>query len=355
MVKKSVIILFLIFIFNNLYSNSARNEIHKYGFSALGDDISGLHYNPATLFHLSKTLSEFAITTSKKFTFNSFYIGYYLTRFPLFSKYYWTSVNLGLGAEKIDENQNYLIAIGGTLQRFIKYGITYKYVITSDITGGEKKYNDYDIGLLFRIFEWCDMGISIKNIQDDISAPNVFIPGLYFDVTDYMKFTMGIVINKDFSEINDFSFTLDINLIKGLYILSSLQKNYFIPGIGYNFNYNLENIYLASHWDKSRKKFTTLTISYYHKFHNLFYSRKGKEEISDDEDDEIVRTKKDVIQDQKFYLKKAKFYYAEQRIQDTKKMLYKVISLDKKSKYGREARKMLIKIKKIEKKIRRSK
>ena len=149
MVKKSISIFILLFLIlflcntDNVYSISARDEIHQYGFTAYGDDISGIHYNPATLVYLSMALSEFALTTDKEFTYNSIYSGFYLTRFPLVSKTYWTSLNLGIGIEKIDDNKNYLVSFGGTLIKSLKYGFSYKY--TSII---QEEYSDFDTGIL---------------------------------------------------------------------------------------------------------------------------------------------------------------------------------------------------------------
>ncbi|MBU1076537.1 MAG: hypothetical protein KKH98_04550 [Spirochaetes bacterium] len=357
MVKKILLfLLILIIIQTRGYTFSARNEVHKYGFSALGDDISGLYYNPATLFNLSKALSEFTISGSKSFTYNSLYLGTYLTRLPLFSRYYWTSINLGVGLDRTDNNKNYYISIGGTLYRFIKYGFSYKAVVISDMVNDDKSFSDFDTGFLFRIFFWFDVGISIKNLKNDSTTPTTVIPGLSLKITDDVKFTTGAPFNNEFSASDDYSLALDINVIRGFYLLGGIQEKEIVFGTGYNFNYSLENLYISFAYDTERKKAGQAILSYNHKFHNIFYSSK-QEKAHDkaDEDEEIVRNKKDIVTDQKFYLNRAKFYYDQQRIEDSKKMLEKVISLDINSKYGKEADTMLKKIKKIEKKIRRNK
>ncbi|MBN1897753.1 MAG: hypothetical protein JW827_03165 [Spirochaetes bacterium] len=350
---KRVFILFMLMI-NTLLGFSARNEVHKYGSVTLGEDISGLSYNPATLFNLSKSLGQIALSTSEKFTFSSFYMGYYLTRFPCLSQYYWTSLNIGLGMEKKDHYEQFLIGIGGTLIRFLKYGLSYKYVII-DKDGKKIKFSDFDMGFLLRILKWWDLGASLKNATDHNLLPMTINMGSTLKVTDDIKFLTGLLLPKDMSDITDYSLSFDINLIKGLYMLAGLQKEYLVPGLGYNFNYDLENIYLSSRWDKEKKRFTLLILSYYHRFPNLFYSsekgEKEKETIMEGDDEEKVMSKKDILKDQKFYLEKAKFYYAQQRIEDSKEMLYKVIELDKNSKYGKEALAMLNRIKKMERKL----
>lgn len=351
--KKFIIIISLLLSSNLLFSYSARNQIHKYGFGAYGNDISGLYYNPATIFHLSKSLSQFVLSTDDEFKYNSFYMGYYLTRFPFLSRYYWTSINLGMGMDKVDDQKNYSISLGGTFIRFLKYGITYKYV-----HGIRNKYHDFDAGLLIRFFTWLDLGFSAKNLSDqDVSL--IYIPGLLISLTKDIHLTAGTSLDKKFKKCHDYSGAVDINIIRSLYILGSIHEKEVTFGLGHHFNYGLENIYLTSFYNKKDKEFTKLLLSYQHKFHNPFYSskRKGKktDSISEEDDDEMVRSKLDIIKDQKFYLKKAKFYYAQQRISDTKKMLYKVINLDKNTKYGKEAQKMLKKIKRIEKKLRRNK
>ena len=353
MAKKIVISILLILILllcntDDLHSFSARNEIHLYGFGAYGSDVSGVHYNPAMLVNLSTALSEFVLTTDKEFAYNSFYSGFYLTRFPLLSKSFWTSLNLGLGMKKIDHNKNYLITFGGTLIKSLKYGFSYKYAAFK-----QEKYSDFDTGILIELSDWLIFGFSIRSLANKEYNPVNYIPGLYIIITDKIKFTAGMLLIENMNDIDDYSTAVEINLFRNFYMSGSYQKDFINIGIGNNFNYNLENIHATFKYDRNAKKFNKFILYYNNKFHNIFYSKKkarkkGGGRTKAGEKD-TIGTKKEIEKEQKYYLNKAKRYYAEGRFDVAKEMISEILALDKNSKYAQEAKKLRQKIRKMEK------
>ena len=351
MAKRSTISILLTLFFllcstDKVFSFSAYSEIHKYGFTALGNDISGIHYNPATLFNLSTKLSEFAFTTDKEFAFNSFYLGWYLTRSYLFSDTYSTSFNLGLGMEKFNANKNYLVSMGGTLIKSLKYGLSYKYT-----TFNQEKYSNFDTGILLKTLEWMFLGFAIKNLNNEFSNPVYFMLGAYFKISKKIKITTGLKLNKNMKKIDNYSIALDIDIINNFNIGGSYQNDSVAIGFGNSFNHNLENIFLTAQYDKNSKKFNRTILSYNHKFPNVFYSKELRERSRAEKSAEVRRTKKtkkEIENEQKYYINEAKYYYDEERFDDAKEMLYRVIELDKRSKYGKEAAKLLIEIKEME-------
>ncbi len=353
MAKKIVISIVLILILllcnaDNSHSFSARNEIYLYGSGVYGSDVSGVHYNPAMLVNLSMALSEFVLTTDKEFVYNSFYSGFYLTRFPLLSKSFWTSLNLGLGMEKIDNNKNYLVSFGGTLIKSLKYGFSYKYTAFM-----QEKYSDFDTGILIELSDRLVFGFSIKNFADKEYNPVNYIPGLYIKIIDEIKFTVGMLLIENMNDIDDYSAALEINLFRNFYTSASYQKDFINIGIGNNFNYNSENIHATFKYDRNAKKINRFILSYNHKFHNIFYSgkkvqKKGGPGTKAGEKD-TIGTKKEIEKEQKYYLNKAKRYYAEGRFDVAKEMISEILALDKNSKYAQEAKRLRQKIRKMEK------
>lgn len=339
-----VLIILLTFI-NTAFSYSARDEIEKYGFAALGDDISGIHYNPATIFNLLPFLSEFNLTTDHEFSYNSFYIGSYITKFHFLSSKYSTSINLGLGIENNDNNKNLLISEGGTLINFVKYGMTYKYIDSQS-----KKYSDADFGLLFRFSNWMNFGVSILNIENQIQSPFQFISGLLLALNENIHLTGGFTYNNKFQKIEDYSGALEVNLINNLYISGGLQKNQDCFGIGNNFNNNTENIYCSSEYNRLTKKFNNFILSYDHKFLNILNKKplsQNPQFINKKEQNKDTLLNQQTLDLQKEMMIKAETYYSEERFDDARDVCQKIIQMNNKSSYADEAKQLLEKINKI--------
>ncbi|MDD5067931.1 MAG: hypothetical protein PHF84_12875, partial [bacterium] len=180
------IILVILLLAGNMNAFSSRDTVHGPGFSALGDDVSAISSNPATLFRLSRSLSEFMLSTDREFSYGSFYIGWYLASFPLLDRAYYSSINLGIGLENT-VTRDYFISLGGTLIRFLKYGLTIR-----SIKAPEEKYVDADAGLLATLLPWLDLGLSIRNFRNRASGrPASFVMGLCLNINEDITFTSG--------------------------------------------------------------------------------------------------------------------------------------------------------------------
>ena len=170
------------------------------------------------------------------------------------------------------------------------------------------------------------------------------MPALYFKITDEIKLTSGMLY---INNIDDFSIALEINLINNFYVSSSFQKDFINIGLGNSFNYNIENIYVTFKYNQNIKKFDRFILSYIHKFNNIFYSKKVSGRKTK-EREETIGTTKEIEKEQKYYLNKAKRYYAEGRFDVAKEMIDEVLALDKNSKYAKEAVELKKKIRKME-------
>ncbi len=374
--KKILIIIFIIVSFANYsFSYSARSEIHKYGFVALGDDLSTISYNPAGLFYLPKTYGEFIITSDKNFKYNQVALGYYLTHFPLLSRFYWTSVNFSLGMTKIAENEEFSVGLGGTLINFLKYGVLLKYNKNYEV---EKNYYDFNIGTIIKLINWCKIGFTAMNIADKVYAPLNYNLGINFIILKGFKLTLGANLDQDFKEISDYSGATEINLLNNFYLLTGIQKRIIPFGLGFCFsleeykNYKREKrtracyrerVFITFNYDKEKGKITKLIVSFNYKFHSFIHSPyipgkrviMIKEETYTDEEEEKVMEEEDILEEQKERLEKAKIYFAEERLDDAKEEIEKILKLNRKSKYAREALKLKREINRIEYKIRRLK
>ncbi len=357
--KKALLIILIIIIFPiNIFSYSAHSEIHKYGFAALANDISTITYNPAGLFYLPKTYAELGFTTDNNFKFNQIALGYYLTSFPLISRYYYTSVNFSLSMSKLNKNEEYSIGLGGTLYDFIKYGTLIKYV---RIPAADKKYLDFNLGTIINIIQWCKIGFSAVSIKNKEDMPLNFITGISFLPIPELILSCGANFDNKFKEMYDYSAGAELNVFEHYSILAGIQK-YMVPfGLGFNFSpekykegkrtrsYYREKIFLTCNYDKNKKKISKIIFSFYYRFHS-FINKKSDV----DEEKKIIR-KDDLLKEQKELLEKAKIYFAEERLDDAKEEIEELLELGKTTRHARQARKLLKEIKRIETKLKRSK
>lgn len=335
---------FVFLVLTRSFAFSARDRVHAYGFSALGDAVSGMSHNPATLYNLLRSLSEFEISADREFHYASFYAGFYLFRSPLLSPGHYTSFNLGLGLDHADE-KNYLVSLGGTLMDPFKYGFTYKYV-----KAGGMEYSDLDMGFLAVLNSWLRLGMGLKNIRNKEAVPCGLNAGLALKAHMDIRFTSGLFVRKGSAGLEDYSFALDVNLIRNFFLLAGLQKDEVTAGTGLQFDYDRENVYFTLVVSRGEKKISRYLLSYNHKFANPFYSpgvpKEGKKEAG-----KGAAANEKILEEQRFYMNKARLYFAEERLNDTKEMLEKVLRLGKETAPAREAEEMLKKIRVIEKKL----
>ncbi len=375
MVKKLILSLLLIVGLNSYgFSYSARSEVHKFGFTSLGDDISTISYNPAGIFYLPKTYAELGATSDENFKYNQLAVGYYLTRFPFLSRIYWTSMNLALGMTKIDDKEEYSIGLGGTLIDFIKYGFLLKYDKVED-----EKYTGFNTGLIINIAKWCKLGFVAMNLENKDKSPLNFNTGINFIIIPELKLTFGLNLDKGFKEILDYSSAVDINLIKNFYLLGGVQKNIIPVGLGFAFSLEQyknskksmkvrscyrEKIFVTFDYNKQVKKFTKIIVSFNYRFHSFIHSpyiipegvsSKGNIRESYIDEEEKVLTDKDVLNEQKERLNRAESYFAGDRWKDAIFEIEKILELDRDTDYAKDALKLKSKIEKLEKKLRRLK
>lgn len=376
MVKRVLFLLVLITVcFNTpLWSYSARSEIHKYGFVALGDDISTISYNPAGLFYLPKTYAELTITSDKNFKYNQLALGYYLTRFPFLSKIYWTSINLSVGMTKIEENEEFSVGLGGTLIDFIKYGVLFNYNKNNEIN---KKYFGANVGTIINLIKWLKIGFTAINIEDKLYSPLSFITGINIIIIKELRLTFGANFDKNFKETKDYSGAAELNLFKNLYILTGIQKNIIPFGFGLNFSLEeyknsrrarrvrycyREKISVAFNYDKLQEKITKIIVSFNYRFHSFIHPpyipgkrlrRVRVEESYIDEEEKVMDEKDIILEEQRDRLERAKIYFAEGRYDEAKDEIEEILKLDRKTRYAKEALKIERKIKRIKRLKRR--
>ncbi len=357
------LILSVVFI-SNLKGFSVRGEIHKYGFYSLGDNISTIYYNPAGLYNLSSKYDEFVITTEKEFTYNSFYIGKYFSRFSLFSRKYYTSLNFGFGLNNVN-GKEYIAGIGGTLIDFVKYGINIKYEKFSDT-----KYLDYDTGIMLKFkfypsLRWnrdeIALSFTAKNLKNKINKPLFYVTSLYVRPINELKLTSGISLDNNF-DLNDYSVAFDLNIIGNFSILAGYQKYNIPAGISWALTdiLHLEVLTLMINYNKEDKKFDSVKLSYRHRFKGFkIITRKGvrkKRKVSsgleENEEDMESSVSPEIIRQQKALLEKAKFYFAQEKLKLSERKFKEVLRLSKDTEQAAEAKEWLEKIKNIKRKLR---
>lgn len=338
-------ILFIIFLPVTLFSFSATGKVYNNSFSSFGNDISAVSYNPASLYMLSPVKSEFMISADKEFYYNSFYIGWYLTRFYLLSERYATYINFALGMEKNDFEKIYTFSLGGTLIKDLKYGFNYKYI---DL--GEKQINhQFDIGAVYLPAVWLNLGTTIINLADLETSPLAFNYSLSLIPLDEIILSYGIDINRQYSRIIDYTLSLNINPLFDLVILSGYQKHYFNSGIGYQFDYKNESIYLTSQYDKTAGKFNQFIISYDHKFNNIFFSPQEKaiRKTIRNKNQKKDNVPQDILDQQQKLLKEAQGYYLMERFDEAKILCNRIIKINSNTVHADTAREILNNIKKV--------
>jgi len=374
MQSKSIIIILILFLLLNsqlLFGNFARSEILKYGFTALGDDISTILYNPAGLVYLPEAYSELGISTDKKFHYNNIGIGYFLDRFKISKNF--VSINLAFGMNQVNSNENFLISLGGTLYNDIKYGLSFKYNILQTKTN----YLDFDIGTIFVIAKWLNYGLVFKNLRNKTENPFNIMSGISIFPFNWSTLVSGININNKLNQIIDYNFAIEINPFQRFSFSVGMSEDNILGGIGINFSKDTyknsrtgwkiyscfrEKLFITTYCDKNTKKFTKIIVSFYYKFYNLFHKpyilniefSKARQESSKDKTTEEIGVKRElleILEEQKDRLEVAKIYFSQERLYEAKEEIKIILKLNKRTKYAKEARKLLRKIEKIEKKL----
>ncbi len=363
MAKKIIYSILFIFIISlDMYGVSASGTLNKYGYFALGDNVSTLFYNPAGLFNISSRYDEFVLSTSRKFEYNSFAIGKYITRFGLFSDTYKSSVNIGLGLNNGNGYNEYILGVGGTMVDFWKYGINIKSI------EGNDKYIDFDFGFMFKFkffpsqrYRKSEFALSFtaKNISDKDTAPLYYIPSLYLRPITDVKITAGIFLDKDFKD-RDYSAAADVNLIGNFYIYAGVSKHIIPFGFKWELTEILrkEVITVSVEYNSDTKKIERSILSYRHRFNAYKLSSssgsRGRASVRRDyenEEDLESSVPLSVIRRQKKILEKAKFYFAQEKLKLAERKFREVIKINKNTDVAAEAADWLKKIKDIKRKL----
>ncbi len=367
MVRKVILYISLIsFIFISTgKAQTVREFVHTYGFSALGDEVSTIFNNPAGLFFVKRAFSEFSIASHKLFNYDEFAIGYYLTRFPLFSRRHYTSINLGLGLKKVDLLEKYHLALGGTLVDFVKYGFGInrnKYL--------NETYWDADIGMILQITRWLNFGIVSKNFKNEEYAPFCINLGVAVIKEGLFKLTAGIKYQD--SKVKDYSGGVEIDVFEKVGILGGITEKHINGGIAFKFTpvfykntkyhrsikkVNREILFAGLEYNKREKEWNGF-ISFVYRFENFLYppyygkvvrAKAGKVKVITEEEE----VQEDILSEQAERLERAKAYLGAEMIDEAKEEVEEVIRLGKNTVYGKEAQRLLRKIKRLERRMKR--
>ena len=326
---------FFILIFSlTLFSFSSKNSVHKNNAITFSEDTSSINYNPASLFNLSMRKGEWIFTSDNKFQYSHFSIGYYLFKSYIFSNLTPTSFNFALGLSKINSKEMFQTSLGGTLLKNFRYGFTFNWTKVVN-----EKYLNMNTGLLINLFECLDFGITFFNIIKD----NFYsVSSLKFDLTEDFHLGMGFEF-KDFKKIEDYSISSEINLVKNFWIAMGYHKKAITFGVGLNFLYNTENLFLSFEYNRETKKYNRGIISYQHKFDNPFYSEYESKKETKFEKRKEVKKKKDeqeILKLQEEYLRLVQMYYKNKRYDDALDTIDKILELDQTTIYAQKAKKL---------------